>query len=107
MNVSSIGYSNFAATTPTIGVSGPAPMGQAAENQRQLTQASRVVNQSGILGQNQIVFTIDSQTNQRVVRIENRETHDVVQQIPPEYVLELAQNLHSASSETTARQADT
>jgi len=64
------------------------PAGQQVAAQRQLAQATRVVNQSGILGRNQIVFSIDSQTRQRVVLIEDKETHDVLQQIPPEYVLE-------------------
>jgi uncharacterized FlaG/YvyC family protein len=91
MNVASIGYSDYAARTPTAAKTVPA--WQQAAGQRQLAQAARVVNQSGILGRNQIVFSVDSQTRQRVVLIEDKETHDIVQQIPPEYVLELAQNL--------------
>lgn len=100
MNVSQIGYSDYAART-AMATETVTP-GQPAPAQRQLTQATRAINQSGILGRNQIVFSIDSQTHQRVVLIEDKETHDVVQQIPPEYVLELAQNLHGPSSQTTA-----
>jgi uncharacterized FlaG/YvyC family protein len=91
MNVSFVGYSDYAARTPAATATVSA--GQQVAAQRQLVQATRVVNQSGILGRNQIVFSIDGQTRQRVVLIEDKETHDVVQQIRPEYVLELAQNL--------------
>jgi uncharacterized FlaG/YvyC family protein len=84
MNVSVVGNNNYVASTAAA----VAPVKPQADGQRQLTLAARAVNQSGALGRNQIVFSIDSQTRQRVVLIEDRETHDVVQQIPPEYVLE-------------------
>jgi uncharacterized FlaG/YvyC family protein len=103
MNVSDVSYSNYLAGTATA----TAPAQPQAAAQRQVAQAARVVNQSGALGRNQIVFTIDPDTRQRVILIEDRETHDVVQQIPPEYVLELAQNLRGPSSETSAEEADT
>ena len=74
MNVSSIGYSDYAARTPAATATVSA--GQQVAAQRQLVQATRVVNQSGILGRNQIVFSIDGQTRQRVVLIEDKETHD-------------------------------
>jgi hypothetical protein len=51
------------------------------------------------LRRNQVVFSIEARRGQRVVLIEDKETHDVLQQIPPEYVLELAQNF-GPSSET-------
>jgi len=102
MNVSYVGFSSLAGAA-TASVSAE-PL---AASQRQVAQAARVVNQSGELGRNQIVFSIDTQTRQRVVLIENKETHDVVQQIPPEYVLKLAQNLRDPSLETNAEQADT
>ncbi|HMD47751.1 MAG TPA: flagellar protein FlaG [Bryobacteraceae bacterium] len=98
MNVSNVSNNNYFASAEAA-----AP----AQPQRQVAQAARAVNQSGALGRNQIVFTVDSQTRQRVVLIEDRETHDVVRQIPPEYVLELAQNLHGPSSKTNPAGADT
>ena len=104
MNVSDVGFSSYLATTARA--TAPAQP-QAAAAQRQVAQAARAVNQSGSLGRNQIVFAVDSDTGQRVVRIEDRDTHDVVQQIPPEYLLELARNLHDPSSETSAGEADT
>jgi len=64
---------------------------------RQLMQAAKTVNESGIFGNNQIVFAVDRATHRPVIRIEDRDTHEVIQQLPPEYVLELAQNLGPGS----------
>ncbi len=72
---------------------------------RQLVQAGKSVNESGLLGGNQIVFSVDSQTRRPVIRIEDPETHEVVLQIPPEYLLRLAQDLGN-SSETKSDSAD-
>jgi|SRR5580658_4873549 uncharacterized FlaG/YvyC family protein len=78
-----------------------------AAQRRQLVQAARAVNESGLLGSNQIVFSVDSQTHRPVIRIEDPETHEVVLQIPPEYLLQLAQDLGAKPSETEADSADT
>jgi uncharacterized FlaG/YvyC family protein len=64
---------------------------------RQLMQAAKTVNESGIFGNNQIVFAVDSATHRPVIRIEDRDTHEVIQQLPPEYMLELPQNLGPSS----------
>jgi len=50
---------------------------------------------------------VDSQTHKTIIRIEDSETHEVVMQIPPEYVLRLAQELRESSSETTPDPSDT
>jgi flagellar protein FlaG len=68
-----------------------------AAQRRQLLQAAQSVNESGILGQNQLVFLLDRQTHQAVIRVVDRTTQEVVAQIPPEYVLQLAQNLGSSA----------
>jgi len=67
-----------------------------AAQRRQLLQAAQSVNQSGILGQNQLVFMLDRQTHRAVIRVVDRSTQQVITQIPPEYVLQLAQNLGSS-----------
>jgi uncharacterized FlaG/YvyC family protein len=77
-----------------------------AAQRRELVQAARTVNDSGMLGQNQLVFLIDRSTHRAIIRVEDRETHEVVLQVPPEYVLRLAQDLHSGSAQTTAPAAD-
>ncbi len=68
---------------------------QEAAQRRQLLQAANSVNESGILGQNQLEFLLDRQTHRAVIRVVDRTTHQVVSQIPPEYVLRLAQDLGS------------
>jgi flagellar protein FlaG len=81
----------------------PKPVAQ----RRQLSQAARSVNASGMLGRNQLVIAVDSQTRRPVIRVEDRETHEVVLQIPPEYVLRLAEDLRASSTETMPSPADT
>lgn len=78
---------------------------QAAQS-RQLIGAADTVNASGVLGENQLVFAMDPQTHRPVMRVVDRNTHQVVTQIPPEYVLQLAQDLGS-SAEATSVEADT
>ena len=71
--------------------------GAEAAQRRQLLQAAKSVNESGVLGQNQLVFLLDRQTHRAVIRVVDRTTHEVVSQIPPEYVLRLAQDLGSSA----------
>lgn len=80
--------------------------GQAAQH-RQLTQAAKSVNQSGLLGNNQIVLSVDPKTHRPVIRVENRESHEVLFQAPPQYVLNLAQTLGATSPQTNAPDTDT
>lgn len=72
------------------------PLEEAAQR-RQLLQAAQSVNQSGVLGRNQLVFLLDRQTHPGVIRLVDPSTHQVVSQIPPEYVLRLAQDLGSSA----------
>jgi flagellar protein FlaG len=83
-----------------------ASAGQAAEN-RQALQAAKSVNESGILGENQLVFMVDRQTHRPVFRIVDRNTHQVISQIPPEYVLRLAQDLGSSLTQGMSSDTDT
>ncbi len=79
---------------------------QAAER-RQLVQATKSVNASGVLGENQLVFSVDRQTHRPVIRVEDRQTHEVVLQLPPQYVLDLAQRLGATSAQASDSAADT
>src|SRR5579872_585016 len=67
-----------------------------AAQRRQLLQAAKSVNESGVLGRNQLVFLLDRQTHRAVIRLVDPTTQQVVSQIPPEYVLRLAQDLGSS-----------
>jgi flagellar protein FlaG len=78
-----------------------------AAQRRKLVQAAKSINASGTLGQNQLVFMVDRATHRPIIRVEDRETHEVVLQLPPEYVLRLAQDLDPASGHTTLPLADT
>jgi uncharacterized FlaG/YvyC family protein len=70
---------------------------QEAAQRRQLLQAAKSVNESGVLGQNQLEFLLDRQTHRAVIRVVDRTTQQVISQIPPEYVLRLAQDLGSSA----------
>lgn len=67
----------------------PAPV---TEEQRALIQAVKAVNAAEVFGENkEITFVMDRQAKRMVVRIVNRENGKVVDQIPPEYLLRLAE----------------
>ena len=62
---------------------------------REVVQAVRALNQAEMFGQeNQLEFHRDSESRRMVIRIVNRKTHEVVSQVPPDYVLRLAKNLN-------------
>jgi hypothetical protein len=64
-----------------------------AEN-REVIQAVRAVNASGNLGEDrELVFSLDRQTRRPVIKIVNRNTSEVIRQIPNERVLQLAQDI--------------
>ncbi|MEO7651824.1 MAG: flagellar protein FlaG, partial [Bryobacteraceae bacterium] len=61
---------------------------------RELIQAVRALNASGKLGQDsELTFSLDRQTQRPVMKRVNRETNEVIEQIPTERVLRLAQEL--------------
>jgi uncharacterized FlaG/YvyC family protein len=75
----------------------PIPPEQTAERQK-LIQAVKKVNQSEMLGENnELTFAMDRNSRRPVVRVVNRQTNEVVLQIPPEYVLQMAADLKQSS----------
>jgi flagellar protein FlaG len=59
-----------------------------------LIEAVAKVNKSGLLGQDkELTFQMDRETGRTVIRVVNRQTREVIQQTPPEYVLEVAKAL--------------
>jgi len=84
----------------------PVISAQEASERRQVIQAAQTVNDSGVLGQNQLVFLVDRRTHRPIIRVEDRQTHAVVFQVPPEYVLRLAENLGNPA-QTSDSLADT
>jgi len=80
-------------------VSAPAaPVDQASES-RDVVQAVKALNGTEMFGSdNELMFQRDRGTNRMVIRLVNRKTEEVVSQIPPEYVLRLAQDVKSSGS---------
>jgi uncharacterized FlaG/YvyC family protein len=61
---------------------------------REVVQAVKALNQTEMFGQdNELEFQRDPASRRMVVRIVNRKTQELVAQVPPEYVLRLAENL--------------
>jgi uncharacterized FlaG/YvyC family protein len=61
---------------------------------RDVVQAVKALNATEMFGQdNELVFQMDRQAKRMVIQIVNRETKEVVSQIPPEYVLRLREDL--------------
>jgi flagellar protein FlaG len=61
---------------------------------RDLIQAVRAVNATDKLGdKNELSFSVDPRTRRPVVKIVNRDTQEVITQIPNEEVLRLAESL--------------
>jgi uncharacterized FlaG/YvyC family protein len=69
------------------------PPEQAVAN-RDVIQAVKALNAAATFGnQNEITFQVDRASRLPVIRIVDRETKEVVDQIPPEYILRLAEEL--------------
>jgi uncharacterized FlaG/YvyC family protein len=67
---------------------------ETANQNREVVQAVKAVNQSEMFGQGEeLSFQMDSSTKHLVVQIINKDTKEVISQIPPEYVLRMAQSL--------------
>jgi uncharacterized FlaG/YvyC family protein len=67
-------------------------MDKAAEN-REVVRAVKALNSTEMFGENELEFQRDPQTQRMLARVVNRQTKEVVSQIPPEYVLRLAETL--------------
>jgi uncharacterized FlaG/YvyC family protein len=82
------GVGQIPATAPA-----PAAPEHVAEN-RDIVRAVKAANAASSFGDNnEVSFMLDRTTKLPVIRIVNKETKEVVEQIPAEYLLELAQEL--------------
>ena len=89
MEITAIDRSALLSSVPAA----PAPVDHAAEN-REVVRAVKALNATEMFGQdNQLTFRRDPETQRMVIRVVNRETEEVVTQIPAEYVLRLAEDL--------------
>jgi flagellar protein FlaG len=84
------------AAHPLAAIASPVPSERTNE-QRELIQAVRAVNAAEVFGQNsELTFVLDRETRRPLVRLVDRETNEVIRQIPPEYVVRLAEDLKHA-----------
>jgi len=93
MEISSIkSYEDFATSIAQ-------PQGISRQQQaetRQLIQAIRKVNEAELFGyRSELTFALDRATGRPLVRIIDRQTKELIQQIPSEYVLRMAEDLKS------------
>ncbi|MDQ6664266.1 MAG: flagellar protein FlaG [Acidobacteriota bacterium] len=73
----------------------PIPAAQAAEN-RQLIQTVKALNASQFFGENrESTFSVDRATRRPIIRIVDTKTNEVVEQLPAEYLLQLARDADS------------
>jgi uncharacterized FlaG/YvyC family protein len=87
LNISSIGSQVSAPVEP-------APPRRLTDEQRTVIQAVKAVNGAGLFGgENQLTYVIDPASKRVVVRIVNRETGKLVDQIPAEYLLRMAEEV--------------
>ena len=93
MNISPVSPIAFAEVSAT-------PQSQEPASRRaELIQAVKAVNESNALGENnELTFVMDRSTHRTLTRIIDRKTQEVVMQIPPEYVLRLAEQIRSQAS---------
>mgnify|MGYP005834431185 CR=1 FL=1 len=62
--------------------------------QEQLIQAVAAVNEARVFGEStELTFSLDRRTNKLILKIVDRETQEVVRQIPPEFLRRLADDL--------------
>jgi uncharacterized FlaG/YvyC family protein len=79
---------------PPVAQAALVPQDEAAAN-REVVRAILALNATEMFGEdNQLHFRRDPASKRMVVRVVNRKTGEVVSQIPPEYVLRLAEDLH-------------
>jgi uncharacterized FlaG/YvyC family protein len=69
-----------------------APVDHAAQS-RDVVRAVKALNQTEMFGQdNELEFRRDPNSRRMVVRVINRKTKEIISQVPPEYVLRLAED---------------
>lgn len=89
MNIASIN-STVPAGMVDVATTRPLP-----DEQRALIRAVTAVNASGMFGQdNELTYTVDRVARLVVARLVNKTTGDVIQQIPNEYLLRMAEELN-------------
>lgn len=67
------------------------PRTSGIEAHRRLISAVKSLNSSQLFGEDsEVLFSLDKSTHLPVVKIVNKDTKEVIRQLPPEYVLRIA-----------------
>lgn len=70
------------------------PFALTPDERQRLSEAIDAINQVAQFGdQNELRMLVDENTRRPLIQIVNRDTHEVVRQIPPRYVLRMAAEL--------------
>ncbi len=84
-------------------VSQPVVRGNADET-REIVSALKALNRTEMFGEDQeLTFILDRETQRPVVRLVNRNTQEVIRQIPPDYVLQAAKELEQRQKSPPSR----
>ena len=69
---------------------------QQATERRELVKAIKAINATEFFGEkNELTFVLDRDTHRPLMRIVDRETREVIRQLPPEYTLRLAEEMRT------------
>jgi flagellar protein FlaG len=94
MEISAVNTTSLAAASTFV----PEPSPDWKAQQRELITAVKAVNASELMDQqSELTFVVDRKTKQMVMRIVDRETGEVLRQLPPESVLRMAAELKGRS----------
>lgn len=75
----------------------PALSPEQRAEQALLIKAVEAVNQAKLFGEStELTFSLDRRTNKLILQIVDRETREVVRQIPPEFLRRLSEDLREA-----------
>ncbi len=67
---------------------------QQATERRELVKAIKAINATKFFGENyELTFVLDRGTRRPLMRIVDRQTREVIRQLPPEYALRLAEEM--------------
>jgi uncharacterized FlaG/YvyC family protein len=82
------GISNYTGAAPVVTLTP-----QERAEQAQLIKAVHSVNESQFFGDtSELTFSLDPGTRRPVFKLIDKRTQEVIRQVPPEYLLRLAQN---------------
>lgn len=97
-NIPTPGASTPAGATPALALTATAVQPpSAAPNAAQVTQALKSINKTLEIRSQGLEFSIDEDSHRTIVKIVDKNTKDVIRQIPTEEALEIAKALDQAS----------